>query len=203
MRQRTSRRRSQRRREPRVELKYQQLAHRIRCRQMANQHFQQRQYHRYNQDEERDGHNRTLRRSPTFYDLFVEVMDERLLEMYDWETLYPENQREQGQLFELESTAAMEQPVLVQDDVEQSPRIHAFESSEEGEQQKKKHVSEECDQTPLSNIQNKSTLYSFDSILFQTERMEELSETDPSPRTSQQHETTTKPSSYGKNNTKN
>ena len=86
---------------------------------MANQHFQQRQEHRYNQDEEGDCHNHTLRRSTTFYDLFVEVMDERLLEMHDWETMFPENRHEQGQLSELDSTAAMEQPVLVQEDVGQ------------------------------------------------------------------------------------
>ena len=63
-------------------------------------------------------------------------MNERLLEIYDWETMTPENQQEHGQLSELESATAMEQPVLVQDDLEQSPQIRAFESSEEGEQQK-------------------------------------------------------------------
>jgi hypothetical protein len=132
---------------------------------MANQHFQQQQDHRYNQDEEReleelqdlDRHNHSLRRPPTLYDLFAEVMDERLLEIYDWETLTTENQREQGQLFELESTTAMEQPALVQDEAEQSPRIYTFESSPEGEQQKKNQMAEECDQTPLENIQNNST----------------------------------------------
>ena len=108
---------------------------------MANQHFQQQHDLRYNQDDEReqeqqnqDRQNHTLRRSPTFYDLFAEVMNERLLEIYDWETLTPDNQQEQGQLSELESTTAMEQPVLVQDDAEQSPEIHTFESSEESEQ---------------------------------------------------------------------
>ena len=69
--------------------------------------------------------------------------------MYDWTTLPPENQREQGQLFEFESTAAIEQPALVQDDAEQSSRIHAFESSEEGEQQKKEQM-EELQETNLS-----------------------------------------------------
>ena len=44
--------------------------------------------------------------------------------------------RNKDQLFELESTNAMEQQVSVQDDAEQSPGIHASESSEEGEQQK-------------------------------------------------------------------
>ena len=161
---------------------------------MANQHFQQQQDHRYNQDEEQeeqqdqDRHNRTLSRSPSLHDLFAEVMDERLLEMYDWETLSQENQLGQGQLYELESTAALEQPVLVQDDVKQSPEIHAFESSEEGEQQKKNQMAEQCNQIPLSNIQTNSTLNSFDSMLFQIEQIEEQQEMDPSPGTSQKHE---------------
>ena len=124
MRQRTSRRRRRRRRaqrrwQHRVQHEHQQLAQQIRRRQMANQHFQQQQEHRYHQQEEEeqeaqqdlDRHNQTLRRSPTFYDLFAEVMDERVLEMYDWATLSLENQQKQGQLFELESTAAMEQLV--------------------------------------------------------------------------------------------
>ena len=213
MRQRTARRRRRRRRqaqrrwEQRAQHQRQQLAHQIRCRQMANQHFQQQPEHRYNQEEEqeqeaqqdRDRHNHTLPRSPTFTDLFAEVMDERLLEMYDWETLTPENQQEQDQLSELESTTAMEQPVLVKDDAEQSPEIHIFESSEDGEQQKKTQMAEECNQTPLGNIQNNSTLNSFDSILFQIEQMEEHQEKNPSPETSQQHERTTKQSSGNKN----
>ena len=101
MRQRTARRRrrrrAQRRWQQRVQHQHQQLAHQIRYRQMANQHFQQQQDHRYNQDEEReqeeqqdrDRHNHSLPRSVTFSDLFAEVMDERLLEIYDWETLSP------------------------------------------------------------------------------------------------------------------
>ncbi|CAF0948145.1 unnamed protein product [Didymodactylos carnosus] len=116
-------------------------------------------------------------------------MNERLLEMYDWETLTPENQQEQDQLFELESTVAMEQPILVQDCVKPSPRIHAFESSEEGEQQKKNQMAEEYDQTPLRNMHNNSTPHSFDSILFQIEPMQDLQQTDPSPGTSQHNNT--------------
>ena len=94
-------------------------------------------------------------------------MSERLLEIYDWETSTPEDQQDQSQLFELESTTAMEQPALVRDVVEQSPQIHAFETLEESEQQKKKQIAEESDPTPLSTIQNNSTLHSFDSTLFQ------------------------------------
>ena len=205
LRQRTARRRrrqrrAQRRWEQRAQHQHQQLAHQIRYRQMANQHFQQQQNHRYNQDEEReqeeqqdrDHHNHALPRSVTFSDLFAEVMDERLLEMYDWETLSPENQREQGQLSELEGTTAMKQPVLVQEDAEQSPEIQTFESSEKSEQQKETQLAEECNQTPLSTIPYNSTQHSFDSILFQIEQMEQQPETDPSPDTSQQHTTTTK-----------
>jgi hypothetical protein len=95
---------------------------------MTNQHFQQQQDHRYNQDDEReqeaqqdrDRHNHTLRRSLTFKDLFAEVMDERLLKIYDWETLSPENQRGQGQLYGLESIAALGQPALAEEEMEQS-----------------------------------------------------------------------------------
>ena len=69
---------------------------------MANQHFQQQRDHQYEQDEEgeaqqdRDHHNHTLLGFSAFYDLFAEVIDERSLEMYDWETFSPKNQREQG-----------------------------------------------------------------------------------------------------------
>ena len=176
----------------------------------TNQHFQPQPEHRYNQEEEeqekeeqqgRDQQNHTLHRSPTFYDLFAEVMNERLLEMCDWETLSQENQQERDQLFEVESATTLEQPALVQDDAEQSPRIHAFESSAEGEHQKKKPMAEECDQTPLENIQNNATLHSFDFILTPIEQMEELQETDPSPGTPQQHAITTERSSYNKKNT--
>ena len=173
---------------------------------MVNQHFQQQQDHRYNQDEEQeeqqdqDRHDHTLRRSPIFYDFFAEVMNERLLEMYDWATLSQENQQEPGPLFELEGTAAIEQQVLIQDDAEQSPENHAFESAEEGEQQKKKPMAEECDQTSFENVQNNSTLDSFDSMLCQIEQMEALQETDPSPGISQQHETTTKHSNDSQEN---
>ena len=83
----------------------------------------------------------------------------------------------------------MEQPVLVQGDAEQSPQIHTFQSSEEAEQQKKKQTAEECDQTPISNIETNSMLHSFDSILFQIEPMDKLREMDLSPGTSSQHET--------------
>ena len=94
--------------------------------------------------------------------------------MYDWETLSPENQQEQDQLFELEGATALEQLVLAQEDAAPSLRIDAFESSEEGEHQKKKPMAEECGQTPLENIQNNSTLHSSHSILFPIEQMEEL-----------------------------
>ena len=212
MRQRTARRRrAQRRWQQRVQHQHQQLAHQIRYRQMVNQHFQQQRDHQHNQDEELqqeeqqdpDRHNHTLSRSPTFYDLFAEVMNERLLEIYDWEALTPENQPEQEQLTELESTAAMEHPVLVQDDANQSPEIHASESSEEGEQQKNTQMAEECNHTPLSIIGANSTLNSFDSVLFEIEPMEEQQGTDPSRETSQQYETTKEHGSNGKENTDN
>ena len=151
-RRRRRRRRAQRRWEQRAKHPHQQLVHQIRYRQMANQHFRQQQDHRYNQDEEReqeeqqdrDRHNHALPRSVPFSDLFAEVMDERLLEMYDCETLSPANQLGHGQLYELESTVALEQPTLVQREGDQSPRIHAFETLD-GDKPQKKQMTEECD----------------------------------------------------------
>ena len=199
-------RRAQRRWKQRVQ--HQQLAHQIRYWQMATQHFQQQQDHRYNQDEEReqeqqqdrDRYNRALPRSVTFSDLLAEVMDERLLEMYDWETLSPEHQLGQRQLYGLESTLALEQPTLVQEETEQSPRIHAFGTSE-GDEPQKKQMTEDCDPTPLNNIQNTSTLHLFDSTIFQIEQTSQIDEPNPSPDTSEQHETAMKHSSNNKNNT--
>ena len=213
LRQRTARRRrrqrrAQRRWEQRAQHQHQQLAHQIRYRQMANQHFQQQQDHRYNQDEEReqeeqqdrDRHNHALPRSVTFSGIFAEVMDERLLEMYDWETLSPEHQLGQEQLYGLESTVALEQPTLVQEKTEQSQPIHAFETSE-GDEPQKKQMTKDCDQTPLNNIQNTSTLHLFDSTLFQVEQTAQIEQPDPSPDTSGQHATAMKNSSSSKNNT--
>jgi hypothetical protein len=62
-------------------------------------------------------------------------------------------------------------------------------------------MAEECDQTPLNNIQTNSTLHSFDSILFPIEQMEQQQEKDPSPGTLQQYATTAERSSYNKKNT--
>ena len=128
-------------------------------------------------------------------------MDERLLEMYACETSTPENQQQPGQLFELDSTAALEQSALVRDDAGRWPGLRAFESSEEGEELLKKQMAEQCGQTRISNIKNNSTLNLFNCILFQIEQIEEYQESDPSPGTSQQHDATTKPSSYNKKNT--
>ena len=214
LRQRTARRRrrqrrAQRRWEQRAQHQHQQLAHQIRYRQMANQHFQQQQAHRYNQDEEReeeeqqdrDRHNNALPQSVTFSDLFVEVMDERLLEMYDWETLSPEHQLGHGELYGLEGTVALEQPTLVQEETEQSPRIHPFERTSEEDEQQKKYMTEECNQTLLNNLQNTSTLHLFDSISIQVEQTAQLEDPDPSTDTSEQHETEMKNGSSSKNNT--
>jgi hypothetical protein len=62
-------------------------------------------------------------------------------------------------------------------------------------------MTEECDQTPLNNTQNTSTLHLFDSTLFQVEQTAQIEEPDPSPDTAEQHETAMKNSSSSKNNT--
>lgn len=119
-------------------------------------------------------------------------MDERLLEMCDLETLPTDNGPEQGQVFELESTVTLDQPASVQENAEQSPRTHAFETLEEEEQPKKKQRTEEYDQTSFNNIEIHSKLHSFDSMLHQIQQMEQIDGSDPSPGTPQQHDTTTK-----------
>ena len=107
-------------------------------------------------------------------------MDDRLLEMYDWETLSPEHQLGHGELYGLESTVAFDQANFVQEETEQSPQLHEFETSEEDEQQKK-YMTEECDQTLLNNIQNTSTLHLFDSTSIQLERMAQIEDLHSQP----------------------
>ncbi|CAF1368286.1 unnamed protein product [Didymodactylos carnosus] len=122
------RRRAQRRQEQRTDHPHQQLAHQIRRRQMANQQFQQQEYHRNRCSDERERQEHQDRDlsddvqspSPTVDELFEEVIDERLLELFDWDTIFLNDQRDQDQLIELEDIAAMEQPALVQQDVELS-----------------------------------------------------------------------------------
>ena len=213
LRQRTARRRrrqrrAQRRWEQRAQHQHQQLAHQIRYRQMANQHFQQQQNHRHNQDEEReqeeqqdrDHHNHALPRSVTFSDLFAEVMDERLLEMYDWQTLSPEHQLGHGELYGLEGTVALEQTTLVQQATEQSPRIRPLEKTSEEDEQQETQMTEDCDQTLLNNNRNTSTLHFFDSTLIQVEQTTQIEEADPSPDKSEQHEIVMKNNSSSNNN---
>jgi hypothetical protein len=157
------RRRVQRRREQRAEAQHLQLAHQIRRRQMANKHFQQQQYYQYRWYEERqrqeqqarDRYQYILGQSPTFNELCEEVIEERLLDMYDWETMHPQNPGEQEQLYELDGIAALEQTALVQEEVEQSQNI--------------------------DDIKNNSTPPSFDSIVYQLEQMQQNGETDQSP----------------------
>ena len=114
-------------------------------------------------------------------------MDERLLEMYDWETLSPEHQLGHGELYGLEGTVALEQPTLVQEETKQSPHIHPLENTSEEDEQHKTQMTEECDHTPLNNIQNTSMLHSFDSTLIQVEQTTQIEEVDPSPDKSEQH----------------
>ncbi|CAF1035360.1 unnamed protein product [Didymodactylos carnosus] len=105
------------------------------------------------------------RRSPTFDEFFEEVIEERLLEVYDWETMHPQDRWEEEQLYELKSVAALEQLALVQDKVEQSQRIHELEASEEEQQRMEQQIAAEWDQERLRQIEGISTSQSFDSIL--------------------------------------
>jgi hypothetical protein len=171
------RRRAQRRPEQRTEHQHQQLAHQIRRRQMANQQFQQQEYyrnHRYD-ERERPGQHRGESNdnmqtpSPTIDELFEEVIDERLLELLDWETIFSNDQRDHGPLYELEDIVAMEQQALVQEEVEQSLHNHAIEASEDE------------DHTKLDKVGNNSTKHSFDSKYYQLHQMPQNGEIDRFP----------------------
>ena len=119
------RRRAQRRQEQRTEHPHQQLAHQIRRRQMANQQFQQQEYHRKRRSDERarqehqdqDLSDNVQSPSPTIDELFEQVIDERLLELFDWETIFTNNQRDQDHLNEPEVIASIDQPALEQEEV--------------------------------------------------------------------------------------
>ena len=195
-RRRRRRRRAQRRREQRAELQHQQLAHQIRRRQMANQAQEQPQYHRRSRyeerykEEQRDRRREEYlqRRSPTFNELFEEVIEERLLETYDWETMQPQDRWEQEQLYELEGIAALEQLALVKDEVEQSQRIHELEASEEEQQLMEPHRAAEWDQERLRQIEGISTSKSFDSILDYLEHIKQISDLERSQEAEQQRE---------------
>ena len=158
-------RRAQRRREQRAESQHLQLAHQIRRRQMANQYFQQQQYYQYRWYEERqrqeqqarDRYQNIQRHSPTFHELYEEVIEERFQEIYDWETMHQQNLPEEEQSYELDGITALEQPAFLQEEVEQSQ--HA------------------------DDMENNSSPPSFDSIVYQMEHMQQNGETDQSPGT--------------------
>ena len=202
MRQREARRRrrrsrAQRRREQRAERQHQQqLAQQIRRRQMANQYDQQQQYHRLNWYEQReqerhrdrDHYNYILRRSPTFNELFEEVIEERLLEVYDWETMHPRDRWEQEQLYELEGIAALEQLALLQDELKQSQQIHALEVSETENEKEQKRRAEGWDQIQIHAIESNSTSQSFDSILDHIEQTQQIDEMERSQEAQQRRQ---------------
>jgi hypothetical protein len=95
---------------------------------MANQQFQQQEYHRNRRSDERarqehqdqDLSDDVQSPSPTIDELFEEVINERLLELFDWETIFSNNQRDQDHLNELEIIVSIKQTALVQEKVEQS-----------------------------------------------------------------------------------
>ena len=104
---------------------------------MANQHFQQQQYYQYRWYEERQRQEQQaqgryeyiLRQSPSVNELFEEVIEERLLDMYDWEAMDPQNPPEEEQSYELDGIAALEQPALLQEEVEQSQHADDIENN--------------------------------------------------------------------------
>ena len=118
---------------------------------MANQHFQQQQSDQYDwcdrrereEQEDRDRYESIVSRSPNFNEFFEEMIEERLLEVYVRETMHPKDRWEEGQLYELEGITALEQLALVQDEVEQSQRIHELEALEEEEQKAQQQIAAE------------------------------------------------------------
>ena len=87
------------------------------------------------------------------------MIDERLLELFDWETIFSNDQRDQDQLDELEDIAAIEQPALVQEEVEKSQHNHLIE------------VTEEEGHIKLDKVESNSTTHLFDSILYKLHQM--------------------------------
>jgi hypothetical protein len=153
------RRRRRRRREQRTEHQHQQLAQQIRRRHMANQQFQQQEYYRNHwfdererqEHQDRDHNNNVGRQSSVINELFEEVIDEGLLELFDWDTIFSNDQPDQDPLYELEDIVAMEQPASVEEAVEQSQHNHLIDATAEE------------DHTILDRVENNSTTHSFDS----------------------------------------
>ena len=99
-----------------------QLTRRRRRAPSEHQHLAQ-QIRRRHGREDRDRADYILRRSLTFNEFLEEMIEERLLEVYDWETMHLNDRSKQEQLYELEGIAALEQLSLVQDQTEQSYQL--------------------------------------------------------------------------------
>ena len=161
----------------------------IRRRHMASQQFQQQEYYRNHWFDERErqehqarDHNKNVRRrSPDINELFEEVIDEGLLELFDWDAIFSNDQPDQDPLYELENIGALGQPAIVPEDMEQSQHNQVLEATEEEEQTRQKQSAKGQDKPKLHNVDNNATTHSLDSILNQRHQIQQNGEIDQSP----------------------
>ena len=146
-------RRAQRRQEQRTQHPHRHLAQQIRRRQMANQQFQQQEYYRNRWYDERerqeqqypDHNNNVQTGSPTFHALYEQEIDDRLLELFDWDTIFSNDHQDRDLLCEQEHFAAMEQQLLAQEEMEQSQYVQAFEALNTEERNESQESAEQRD----------------------------------------------------------
>jgi hypothetical protein len=178
------RRRAQRRQEHRTEHPHQHLAHQIRRRQMANQQFQQQEYdrtHWYDQRQRQECQDRDVSDdvqspSPTIDELFEEVIDDQLLELFDWDTIFSNSRMDQEELYQLEGIPASGQLSSVKEEVEQSQNIQAFEAFDKDEENEPKESVEQPDMKQLNETGNNTTSRSLHSIIYQLQQMQQNDE---------------------------
>ena len=147
-----------------------------------NQYRQQQQYYRSDWFEERERRGREdyeradniRRRSTTINEHNEEMIEEQLQEVYDWEMMHLNDHLEQGQLYELEGIAALEQLSLVQDQMEQSCQLQTSQAFEDEIRPIQRQASENSVQTQGHRIENNLTPQSLDSILYHMEQMQQI-----------------------------
>ena len=129
---------------------------------MANQYRQQQQHDRSDWYEKRERHEREdhdragyMRRPPSnFSEHYEEVIEERLQEVYDWEIMHINDHLEQGESNNLEGIAALEQLLLVHDQMDQSHQLQTLQALEGEKQQIQGQSSENSVHTQVYQVGN-------------------------------------------------
>jgi hypothetical protein len=124
-----------------------------------------REYRWYDRYEERNQQRREEQahaeylesRSPTSDENVEKTIQEQLLDVYEWETMMPNDRWEQEQIQDMEGIAALEQMALVQDEMEQLQQIDELERSEVEELRQRKHREEQWNQEQLHQLGSIST----------------------------------------------